>query len=123
MHRVEAALGKDGWLLYLYSLSVLSSSDSSSSAVAVVVVAVDDDDEEGVLLLGIATLFKLSMPNKKTLAIETGIQNSGLGLLLIFTFFEGLGGMAIMAAFWGIWHIISGLLLASFWAAKATKSN
>ena len=56
MHRVEAALGKDGWLLYLYSLSVLSSSDSSSSAVAVVVVAVDDDDEEGVLLLGIATL-------------------------------------------------------------------
>ncbi|MGB5417844.1 bile acid:sodium symporter family protein [Algibacter sp.] len=72
------------------------------------------------LLLGftVAKLFKLSYKNQKTLAIETGIQNSGLGLLLIFTFFNGLGGMAILAAFWGIWHIISGLLLAWFWSRK-----
>ena len=68
--------------------------------------------------LGLATLFKLTLKDKKTLAIETGIQNSGLGLLLIFTFFNGLGGMAIMAAFWGIWHIISGLLLATYWSKK-----
>ncbi len=47
-----------------------------------------------------AALTKLSKINKRTLAIETGIQNSGLGLILIFTFFEGLGGMAILAAFW-----------------------
>lgn len=73
------------------------------------------------ILLGLtlATLFKLSLKDKKTLAIETGIQNSGLGLLLIFTFFNGLGGMAIMAAFWGIWHIISGLLLATYWSKKS----
>ncbi|MFB9052590.1 bile acid:sodium symporter family protein [Formosa undariae] len=64
--------------------------------------------------------FKLSFSNQKTLAIETGIQNSGLGLLLIFTFFDGLGGMAIIAAFWGIWHIISGLFLALYWS-KLTK--
>lgn len=64
----------------------------------------------------LAKLFKLSFKNQKTLAIETGIQNSGLGLLLIFTFFEGLGGMAILVAFWGIWHIISGLLLATYWS-------
>lgn len=74
------------------------------------------------ILLGlmVAKLFKLSFKNQKTLAIETGIQNSGLGLLLIFTFFNGLGGMAILAAFWGIWHIISGLLLAFYWS-KITK--
>lgn len=66
----------------------------------------------------VARLFKLSVQNQKTLAIETGIQNSGLGLLLIFTFFEGLGGMAILAAFWGIWHIVSGLVLATFWSKK-----
>ena len=73
------------------------------------------------LLLGlmVAKLFSLSFKNQKTLAIETGIQNSGLGLLLIFTFFNGLGGMAILVAFWGIWHIISGLLLATFWSNKA----
>lgn len=66
----------------------------------------------------VARLFKLSFKNQKTLAIETGIQNSGLGLLLIFTFFDGIGGMAILAAFWGIWHIVSGLLLAWFWSHK-----
>ena len=72
------------------------------------------------ILLGftLARLFKLTFKNQKTLAIETGIQNSGLGLLLIFTFFNGLGGMAIMAAFWGIWHIISGLQLASYWSRR-----
>jgi BASS family bile acid:Na+ symporter len=75
------------------------------------------------ILLGfmVARLFGLSFKNQKTLAIETGIQNSGLGLLLIFTFFNGLGGMAIMAAFWGIWHIISGLLLSLYWSKKSKK--
>jgi len=75
------------------------------------------------ILLGliVAKLFGLSFKNQKTLAIETGIQNSGLGLLLIFTFFNGLGGMAILAAFWGIWHIISGLLLAFYWSNKTSK--
>ncbi|MCK0190180.1 bile acid:sodium symporter family protein [Arenibacter sp. F20364] len=63
----------------------------------------------------VAKLFKLSLVDKRTIAIETGIQNSGLGLLLIFTFFDGMGGMALLAAFWGIWHLISGLSLATFW--------
>jgi BASS family bile acid:Na+ symporter len=62
-----------------------------------------------------ARLFVLSKADTRSITIETGIQNSGLGLLLIFTFFEGLGGMALIAAFWGIWHLVSGLLLASFW--------
>lgn len=72
------------------------------------------------ILLGfmVAKWFRLSFKNQKTIAIETGIQNSGLGLLLIFTFFNGLGGMAILVAFWGIWHIISGLLLAFYWSKK-----
>lgn len=75
------------------------------------------------LLLGfiVAKGFGLSFKNQKTLTIETGIQNSGLGLLLIFSFFNGLGGMAILAAFWGIWHIISGLLLALFWSRKSDE--
>lgn len=77
------------------------------------------------ILLGflVARLFNLSFRNQKTLAIETGIQNSGLGLLLIFTFFNGLGGMAILAAFWGIWHIVSGLVIAAFWSKKSTSIN
>ncbi|MDG2052587.1 MAG: bile acid:sodium symporter family protein [Flavobacteriaceae bacterium] len=72
------------------------------------------------LILGysVASIAGLSKRNRRTLAIETGIQNSGLGLLLIFSFFNGLGGMAILAAFWGIWHIVSGLTVAIFWSKK-----
>jgi BASS family bile acid:Na+ symporter len=58
---------------------------------------------------------KLPIADVKTITIETGIQNSGLGLVLIFTYFEGLGGMAIITAWWGIWHLISGMILASLW--------
>lgn len=68
----------------------------------------------------LATLFGLPKTDRRTLTIETGIQNSGLGLVLIFNpnLFDGLGGMAFIAAWWGIWHIISGLLVASFWSRK-----
>lgn len=65
-----------------------------------------------------AKIFKLNKQDSKTIAIETGIQNSGLGLLLIFSFFNGLGGMALLAAFWGVWDIFSGILLATYWGRK-----
>lgn len=61
----------------------------------------------------VATLARLSPYDRRAVTIETGIQNSGLGLVLIFAFFDGLGGMAVVAAFWGIWHAVSGLGLAS----------
>lgn len=60
----------------------------------------------------VATLAGLSAYDRRAVTIETGIQNSGLGLVLIFSFFGGLGGMAVVAAFWGIWHAISGIALA-----------
>ena len=62
----------------------------------------------------LARIFKLPSADQKTLAIETGIQNSGLGLGLIFAFFNGMGGMAIVAGWWGIWHIVSGLSLSYY---------
>ena len=65
-----------------------------------------------------ARLLKLPEADRRAVAIETGIQNSGLGLLLIFDFFSGLGGMALIAAWWGIWHIISGMTLAIFWSRR-----
>lgn len=67
---------------------------------------------------GAATLAGLSAFDRRAITIETGIQNSGLGLILIFGFFDGLGGMAVVAAFWGMWHILSGISLASLMARR-----
>lgn len=67
----------------------------------------------------VGALGRLDEPSRRTLAIETGIQNSGLALILIFNFFDGLGGMALMAAWWSIWHITIGLLISGIWSRFA----
>ena len=65
-----------------------------------------------------AKLSGLPERDRRAVAIEVGIQNSALGLILIFNFFGGLGGMAIVTAWWGIWHIISGLTVATWWSRR-----
>jgi len=70
-----------------------------------------------------ARIFKLKPKDRKTISIETGIQNSGLSLVLIFNpdIFPSnlqIGGMAFIAAWWGIWHIISGMAISYFWGYK-----
>ncbi len=67
-------------------------------------------------------LMKLSEQDKRTITIETGIQNSGLGLLIIFSVFNGQGGMALIAAWWGIWHIISGFAISQFFVYRAASA-
>lgn len=57
-------------------------------------------------------LARLHESDSRAVSIEVGIQNSALGLVLVFNFFGGLGGMAILVAWWGVWHIIAGLLAA-----------
>ncbi|MBW6496291.1 MAG: bile acid:sodium symporter family protein [Burkholderiaceae bacterium] len=54
--------------------------------------------------------------DRRAVSIEVGIQNSALGLILVFNFFDGLGGMAIVTAWWGVWHLISGLSIATWWS-------
>ncbi|MDH5382774.1 MAG: bile acid:sodium symporter family protein, partial [Cyclobacteriaceae bacterium] len=66
-------------------------------------------------------LFGLDKKNCKTVSIETGIQNSGLALALLFNpdvFPQDLplGGMTFIAAWWGVWHIIAGLTIALLWS-------
>lgn len=62
---------------------------------------------------------KIPSSDRKTIIIETGIQNSALGLVIIFSFFNGNSDMALIAAWWGVWHGISGsilaLLMAKYW--------
>lgn len=54
----------------------------------------------------------------RSITIETGIQNSGLALVIIFEYFNGLGGMAIIAAWWGVWHLISGAFISWQWSNR-----
>ena len=56
--------------------------------------------------------------DRRAVAIEVGIRNAGLGLVLIFSFFGGLGGMAVVAGVWGFWDIIAGLALAGWWGRR-----
>jgi BASS family bile acid:Na+ symporter len=65
-----------------------------------------------------AKLARLPEADRRAVSFEVGIQNSGFGLALVFNFFGGLGGMAIVAAWWGIWHLIAGTTLATWWRKR-----
>jgi len=70
-----------------------------------------------------SSVMRLPVVDRRSVTIETGIQNSGLALVLMFNpkIFPPeleLGGMTIIAAWWGVWHIISGLIISGIWAKK-----
>lgn len=70
-----------------------------------------------------AKMFKLPYDAQKTLAIEVGMQNSGLGAALAKGHFAAMPLVAVPSAIFSVWHNISGSLLASYWAAKAEKAE
>ncbi len=70
-----------------------------------------------------ASIMRRPRVDRRSITIETGIQNSGLALVLMFNpkIFPPdleLGGMAVIAAWWGVWHIVSGLILSTLWSRK-----
>lgn len=73
----------------------------------------------------VARLLKLPEADCRSLTIETGIQNSGLGLALLFnpaifdpTVWSSNGGMVLITALWGVWHIVSGLTVATIFRRR-----
>lgn len=65
-----------------------------------------------------ARLMKLADADRRAVTMEVGIQNSGLALAILFTFYPQAGGMMLIAAFWGVWHLVSGSLLAQWWSRR-----
>ena len=65
-------------------------------------------------LLGI--VIKLPLPKKKALAIEVGMQNSGLATSLAGTAFPDLAMATVPGAIFSVWHNISGAILANIFA-------
>ena len=77
---------------------------------------------------GVGTLFRVPRKDRRTLTIETGIQNSGLGLVLLlgtslFANFPPHGGTLVITAWWGLWHIISGLTVSSIFNMHHRRTN
>lgn len=60
---------------------------------------------------GAGRLLGASDQRRRTLAIEVGIQNAGLAVVLLLAQLQGLGGAAAVAAAWGVWHFFSGGLM------------
>jgi len=59
-----------------------------------------------------ARLSKLTVSDGRAVIVEVGIQNSSLAIAIIFTNFGASPGMAMIAAFWGVWHIVAGMAYA-----------
>jgi len=70
-----------------------------------------------------AMLMGLPVADRRSIALEVGIQNGALALVIIFTFFPQATGMLLIAAFWGVWHLVSGLILSFIWSRMPIKET
>jgi len=70
-----------------------------------------------------ASVIRADKASKRALTIEVGIQNSGLGIVILLTQLGGVGGAGAVAGLWGVWHLIGGSGLAIFWRWKDARSN
>ena len=60
--------------------------------------------------------------SRRALTFEVGIQNSGLGIVILLTQLGGLGGAGVVAGLWGTWHIIAGLCLVALFRFNDRKA-
>ena len=71
----------------------------------------------------IAVLFRMDLPRKKAVAIEIGMQNSGLATSLAGSAFPDLAMATVPGAIFSVWHNISGAILAGFFNRRRSPSN
>jgi len=65
----------------------------------------------------LAWVWRMNSRDTRAMAIEIDMHNSSIGLALLLNYFPSLGGAALVAAGWGIWHLISGATLAGLFLA------
>jgi bile acid:Na+ symporter, BASS family len=66
----------------------------------------------------VARVARLPEADRRAVTIEVGIHNSALGLVILVTFFPAAGSMMLITAFWGVWHLVSGLALSAWWGRR-----
>jgi BASS family bile acid:Na+ symporter len=67
----------------------------------------------------LARLLRFDTGSSRTLAIEIGMQNSGLGVVLATQYFSALA--ALPGALFSIWHNLTGSLLAGYWSRRSSE--
>lgn len=114
-HRIVGPISYVG-LAAIIVVGVARNWDIFVDYIGIVLLAVFLHDALSLLLgYGIGRATRLPDASTRAMTFEVGIRNAGLGLLLVFSYFDGLGGMALVAAWWGIWDIIAGLAVAIAW--------
>ncbi|MFY9180429.1 MAG: bile acid:sodium symporter family protein [Venatoribacter sp.] len=109
-----------GFIVLIIAIIVALNSEQISQLGALVVVAVMLHNLLGLGLgYGLAKLSGQTEVAARTIAIEVGMQNSGLGVALAFKFFSPAA--AIPAALFSIWHNLSASVLAGYWSRKTEK--
>ena len=72
-------------------------------------------------LSGVAA--KANVRQRRALTFEVGIQNAGLGIVILLTQLGGLGGAAAIAGLWGSWHVVGGFLLVALFRHNDKKAD
>ncbi|MGD2161012.1 MAG: bile acid:sodium symporter family protein [Gammaproteobacteria bacterium] len=105
-------------IVFIIAISVSLNADNFQQIGVMVVIAVILHNIAG-LFLGYLTsrLLGYSPTECRTLAIEVGMQNSGLAVALAMKYFSAAA--ALPGALFSIWHNLSGSILAGFWSKRA----
>lgn len=61
----------------------------------------------------------LPIPGVRAMTFELGVRNTALALILVITFFDGLGGAALVVATWALWDVFTGLVLSTWWRSRS----
>lgn len=108
------------FILAIIAIIVALNADEIATMGALAVVAVMLHN-----LLGLAAAYGIARWNghteveARTIALEVGMQNSGLGVALALKFYGPMA--ALPGALFSVWHNISGSLLAAFWKWQTNK--
>jgi BASS family bile acid:Na+ symporter len=106
-------------LLLIIVLGFVGNWDIFTSYISIVLLAVALQNALALSLgYGIARVTRLPSRSQKAMTFEVGVRNTGLGLVLVFAYFDGLGGMALVAAWWGLYDILTGLTVATIWKRR-----
>lgn len=106
-----------GAILFIIAIVVALNSDNLNSIAWSVVIAVVLHNLIGLGSgYGVARWLKYDSIVARTVAIEVGMQNSGLSVALALKYFSAAS--ALPGALFSIWHNLSGALFASYWAKK-----